>query len=173
MRPELNQRLREDYPEIFANKCEISCDDGWFNILNTLCGCIQNHIDARNRNLENNLKFNRMADALAAGDDILFLDYYGTMSPNFIQDRRADILAGQRREIWEPCDQVVALQIKEKFGTLRFYAEGGDAYTVGMTQMAESMSAVTCECCGAPGTTAGSGWIRTLCARHHEERSKS
>ena len=67
------------------------------------------------------------------------------------------------------CPQVVASQVKEKFGTLRFYYTGGDDYTSGVTSFAESMSCVTCEDCGAPGETGGKGWIRTLCKTHRKE----
>ena len=66
----------------------------------------------------------------------------------------------------EGCTQVVAVQIKEKFGTLRFYTNGGNEQIYGMIRMAESMSAVTCEECGAPGHTHGGGWVRTLCDVH-------
>jgi hypothetical protein len=68
------------------------------------------------------------------------------------------------------CDQVVVEQIKEKFGTLRFYATGGDDTTDGMMTMAESMSAILCEECGAPGERRHGGWIRTLCDEHEAER---
>jgi len=62
--------------------------------------------------------------------------------------------------------QVTLDQVKEKFGTLRFYYTGGDDIINGMVRMAESMSAVTCEQCGNPGTTGGQGWITTLCETH-------
>ena len=56
-------------------------------------------------------------------------------------------------------------QIKEKFGTLRFYWTGRD-YDVGETVVddAKAESAQTCEVCGNPGClrTRG-GWLRTLC----------
>jgi hypothetical protein len=54
-------------------------------------------------------------------------------------------------------------QVKEKFGTLRLYNAGFDDYTDGVVEMAESMSAVTCEQCGDPGTQNKDGWISTLC----------
>ena len=66
----------------------------------------------------------------------------------------------------EGCSQVVAVQIKEKFGTLRFYTNGGNDQIYGMIRMAESMSAVTCEECGAPGKTRGRSWIYTACDAH-------
>jgi hypothetical protein len=69
----------------------------------------------------------------------------------------------------EGCSQVVAVQIKEKFGTLRFYTNGGNDQTYGMIRMAESMSAVTCEECGAPGKIRGRNWIYTACDAHARE----
>lgn len=64
-------------------------------------------------------------------------------------------------------------QIKEKFGTLRFYASPSgvpddqcDAFYARIGQ-AEQASASVCEDCGAPGTTdslPGRSWLLTLCA---------
>lgn len=62
-------------------------------------------------------------------------------------------------------------QVKEKFGTLRFYYTGGDDYVSGLVAMAEAMSATICETCGNPGTTASTGgWLATLCEKHHQQR---
>ena len=63
-------------------------------------------------------------------------------------------------------DQVVVDQVKEKFGTLRFYYHGGDDYISGLVSMAESMSGITCETCGKPGTQTSGGWIKTACVEH-------
>ena len=68
-----------------------------------------------------------------------------------------------------PIPQVVAEQVKEKFGTLRFYARGGNDMTGGMTWFAESMSSTICEQCGKPGKTNNGGWLVTLCAEHRKE----
>ena len=65
--------------------------------------------------------------------------------------------------------QVTLNQVKEKFGTLRFYYSGGDDYIDGLVTMAESMSGVTCEDCGSPGTQTQGGWIKTACAAHRGE----
>jgi hypothetical protein len=62
--------------------------------------------------------------------------------------------------------QVTLDQVKEKFGTLRFYYTGGDDYIRGMVTMAESMSGVICEECGKPGTSTSGGWIKTVCIEH-------
>jgi hypothetical protein len=66
-------------------------------------------------------------------------------------------------------EQVVVEQIKEKFGGLRFYYEGGDDQISGMVRMAEAWASHSCEECGAPGTLGGEGWIRTLCPTHRAE----
>lgn len=65
--------------------------------------------------------------------------------------------------------QVIAEQVKEKFGTLRFYTNGGDDVTRGMIYMAESMSSVICEQCGNKGKLREGGWLRTLCDEHAKD----
>jgi len=115
------KKLFDKYPLIFRQKdlpmtdtCMcwgIACGDGWFNILDVLCGSIQSHIKHSNTKT-------------------LFLE---------------------------------ATQVKEKFGGLRFYADGGDKFTDGLIVMAEGLSERICEECGAPGTQNRGGWISTLC----------
>ena len=68
--------------------------------------------------------------------------------------------------------QVTLDQVKEKFGTLRFYYSGGDDYISGLVSMAESMTGVTCEECGNPGESRGGGWIHTYCEPCEELREK-
>jgi hypothetical protein len=63
--------------------------------------------------------------------------------------------------VW-PSTGFAVQQVKEKFGTLRFYCSGNDAI-YRYVRLAERLSAVTCEDCGKPGTTKDSGWIRTQC----------
>jgi len=70
----------------------------------------------------------------------------------------------------KPVPQVVAVQVKEKFGGLRFYYEGGDDHISGMVRMAESWASHTCEECGQSGKHRSGGWIRTLCDTHEAER---
>lgn len=70
------------------------------------------------------------------------------------------------------CTQVVVVQIKEKFGGLRFYYEGGDDQVYGMVRMAEAWADTACEECGGIGKRRSSGWVRTLCDLHEAERQK-
>ena len=60
--------------------------------------------------------------------------------------------------------QVVATQVKEKFGILNFYYIGGDEYIAGMVHLAERMSWHTCEVCGSTKNIVHTkGWIKTRC----------
>ncbi len=141
MRDELDDQLCKRYPKIFANRdgnpqdtlmCwGFECGDGWYQILDSLCGQIQSYIDWNN-------------NSARAG----YKDF-------------------------QPVEQVVAVQVKEKFGGLRFYYEGGDTHVSGMVRMAEAWAAVTCEECGALGQSRSGGWIRTLCDEHAASRVQS
>jgi hypothetical protein len=75
----------------------------------------------------------------------------------------------KNRETRPVVEQVVVAQIKEKFGGLRFYYDGGDDQISGMVRMAEAWASHACEECGAPGTSGGKGWIKTLCPTHRAE----
>lgn len=71
----------------------------------------------------------------------------------------------QYRKPEDQISQVVADQVKEKFGYLNFYCHGGDRYTDGMIALAEFMSRNVCERCGTTenvGHTRGP-WIFTIC----------
>jgi len=60
--------------------------------------------------------------------------------------------------------QVVAVQVKEKFGTLRFYYNGGDDTVYWMVRLAEYYTERTCEGCGIPNkVTSRNGWLSNIC----------
>lgn len=128
MSPEKDKYLCEKYPKIFKDRdgsvmdtCMawgFECGDGWFNLIDTLCGQIQRYVDWNSR--------------------------------NFSEEEKETL-------------QVVASQVKEKFGTLRFYYYGGDDVIAGMTSMAEAFSGKVCEDCGQSGYLHTRGWHRTLC----------
>lgn len=125
MKKELDKQLCDKYPEIFADRYKdmlttamcwgIETGDGWFNIIDALCGNIQSYID-------NNPHLNT--------------------------------------------SQVVATQVKEKYGTLSFYYYGGNEFIDGMVEFAETISGITCEVCGMPGTLEGPNWFSTRCQEH-------
>lgn len=149
MKQELDQLLCEKYPKMMVNRDKsmmetcmcwgFECGDGWFTILDQLMGNIQHHIDWKEKQRGWAIRFN----STAPPEDM--------------------------RPVPDVIPQVTLDQVKEKFGTLRFYYQGGDDEISGMVRMAESMSAVTCEQCGNPGTTGGQGWISTLCETHRNK----
>ena len=116
------KQMEERFPKIFAEPYGgFACGEGWWPILEALCGQIQHHIDWKNK------------------------------QGNVVH-------------------QVTVAQIKEKFGGLRFYYDGGDDEIRGMVRMAEAWADASCEECGAPGKSREGGWIKTLCDHHEAER---
>lgn len=66
--------------------------------------------------------------------------------------------------------QVVATQVKSKFGRLRFHAHRQDDRQKAMIELAEEASARTCDICGAPGELVPSRRSSsTRCAQHRAE----
>lgn len=64
----------------------------------------------------------------------------------------------------QPEDQrAVAVQVKEKFGTLHFYLDFGTEEMNKLIREAETKSSVTCETCGVPGRRREGGWLKTRC----------
>ena len=61
------------------------------------------------------------------------------------------------------------LQVKEKFGGLRFYANYTTDAVRSRIDAARAESLRTCEICGQPGTQREHRWIRTLCDQHDRE----
>ena len=183
MKQELDKLLCEKYPKMMVNRNKdmqetcmcwgFECGDGWFQILNQLMGNIQHHIDWKERQRQVAIKFNKMAEQLKAGDSTLFdEEYKDLIGLDFKEKRRQEILEREIQPIPEPIPQVTLDQVKEKFGTLRFYYTGGDEYIHGMVTLAEAMSGVTCEGCGNIGERRGGGWVHTYCEPCEELREK-
>lgn len=120
MKEELDKKLVETYPKIFANRYKSAqetcmcwgfcCGSGWYHLINELCEKIQNYLD----------RF----------DDI---------------------------------EQVIAIQVKEKYGTLCFYYSGGNEYIRGLVDMVEHLSYSICENCGNLGKFINDGWCKVRC----------
>lgn len=183
MRDELDKALCEKYPKIFVNRHgdpreTLMCwgfeiGDGWYDIIDLACGEMQNHIDWRNGQHERAVKFNAMLAKAIAGDHTELDEY---VNSTYIEEARKQykekILKIGLRPVPEAVNQVIAVQIKEKFGTLRFYFDGGDEFCRGVEAMATSMSARTCEVCGKPGKKRGASWLYTACDDHTKESDR-
>lgn len=184
MKKELDEILCKKYPKIFRDRNApitktlmcwgFDCGDGWYNIIDKLCANIQNHIKNTRSHRLYALKYNRaLARAIKGdldsfekyfykGNDVKSIEYAKNMASKDLERKKF-------RKVPEACSQVVASQVKEKYGTLRFYVYGGDEFIQGLISMAESISAVTCEHCGNSGKIRDGAWIRTLCDTHAVE----
>lgn len=155
MNLELQKKLIEKYPKIFPIKTMtkiypmamfgFECSDGWYNILYTLCGRIQSYIDYRERFNQQIIERNKKEDPEGQINQQMLLEYI---------------------------PQVVASQVKEKYGTLRFYYDGGDEQIEGMVTMAEAITEFTCERCGNVGKLRGKSWLYTACDEHTKAEDK-
>ena len=69
--------------------------------------------------------------------------------------------------------KIIADQVKEKYGTLRFYVSTeGDPHMIveDVIAIAERQSSITCEVCGEYGQiTSDDGWLSVRCKKHREE----
>lgn len=125
MSPDLERRLVEKYPKLYAGCSEppirslmafgFECDDGWFDLIEALSA----HLTS-------------LAEELS------------TREPKF-------------------GGSFMASQVKEKYGTLRFYVGPCTDEGHAIIHFAESLSARICETCGNRGRTRGITWFKTLC----------
>jgi hypothetical protein len=183
MQESLDRLLCEKYPKMMVNRNKgmqetcmcwgFACGDGWFNILDQLMSNIQHHIDWKEKQRKWAMDYNEMATQAKAGNFDLFEASMKDLTDQAFKEKRlAEIVAGDFREVPESIPQVTLDQVKEKFGTLRFYYTGGDDIIDGMVQMAEGMSGVTCEGCGNVGERRGGGWVHTYCEPCEEKREQ-
>ena len=184
MNDELDNKLCKKYPRIFRDRnasmqvtamCWGLCvGSGWYNIINNACSLIQHHINWSRKQRAETIKYNR-ALKRALNGDLGGLEYRytynGVLSDWGIKNVQSDIESAVFKVVPDACPQVVASQVKEKFGSLRFYYDGGDEHISGIVRMAEAMSGSTCEDCGNVGQRISGGWIRVLCNTCNTEES--
>ena len=161
MRKELDEALCAKYPEIFRDRngdmrttlmCwGFECGDGWYNIIDILCGKLTSEYRGAKSRYEHLMK-------VGVGNVL-----YGTKT---VTQEAIDAAKLTMEE--EVLKVPVAVQIKEKFGGLRFYVQAATDKHYNYISFAESMSYRTCEQCGAPGKTYTDGWHKTLCDIHAE-----
>lgn len=139
--------LIKKYPKIFAtyegNPQGVNwygVPDGWLPIIDKLCGAIQHYLDHYKPSVKNP-------------------DY--VEGSTYISD---DVTT--HRYIKQSLPQMTCLQMKEKFGGLRFYVANSDDNIEGMIKMATYICSNTCESCGTEedlGVTMG--WISVRCKK--------
>jgi len=63
-------------------------------------------------------------------------------------------------------ETIQIVQIKEKFGSLRFYFDGGSSELREEIRKIEAEASKTCDVCGDVGSSGGDGWVVTRCPIH-------
>ena len=166
MRKELDEALCAKYPLIFKDRHAdmrttamcwgLECGDGWYNIIDILCGLLTSdyrHAESRYESIKD--KLDQPTYGLKPDGDPV-----GKIITQEMIDEAKVKLDGETLKV------PVAVQVKEKFGGLRFYVNGATDKHWSYINFAESMSYRTCEECGAPGKTYTDGWHTTLCDVH-------
>lgn len=186
MRKELDEKLCAKYPKIFADRhgdmrttamCwGFECGDGWYWLIDSLCSNLQWNTDNNNKT---NVIENKTLRKL-----IPFLEKLIRKIPGkYSLKRKKQInplvifrgfLLGKLFD-WEKSlklttietgkyPQVIASQVKEKYGGLRFYVGAASSVQHGVISFAESLSYHICEMCGSTKNIGHTtGWITTLC----------
>ena len=140
---QLFEELCKNHPDLMKKSQQeyFGVGPGWFNLIDVLCGGISRRVNM----IRQQLKY--------------ALENQNSKFAKPIIELEADL----HNEI-EALPVIV--QIKEKFGGLRFYVDGATDEVDNYIAFAEQLSNRICEECGAPGTHRDNGWIRTLCDKH-------
>ena len=157
----LDKQLCEKYPLLFKDRnadmrTTAMCwgfdhGDGWFNIVDVLCSYLHSGYDRAKSN----------HDYLVSR---LGKSRFGESNRHVVTQEDVDDAKSRMDKEAELVPTVV--QVKEKFGTLRFYIQAGTDAHYNYISFAEAMSGVTCETCGRPGKRLGRGWVYTACEEH-------
>lgn len=161
MRKELDEALCAKYPEVFKNRngdmrttamCwGFECGDGWYNLIDTLCSLLTSQYRQSKESYE------YAKECLEKNDG----------KTHWGKPITAEEVEEKRLKMIEESEKIpVAVQVKEKFGGLRFYVDRASEKHYNYITFAESMSYHICEECGSPGKTYTDGWHMTLCDIH-------
>lgn len=87
-----------------------------------------------------------------------------------VMDGWADIIRSLLKEVKKRHPHVKVLQIKEKFGGLRFYTDIYDEKLYDIISLAEIKSRSICEFTGKPGKTyTVNNWVKTACEEMYKK----
>jgi hypothetical protein len=166
------KRLEEIYPRAMRNVyCGISINEGWYHIVERLVSHIHHHIKWKRQTRARELVLNR---AIRKGHSaVLTVLTKGKEAREWDIERADELMEKGSVKVTDYVPHIEIHQIKEKFGGLRFYFQGGDEYCRGLEAMAEEWASHTCEVCGERGEQRSGGWIRTLCDTHEAEYKKN
>jgi hypothetical protein len=102
-------------------------------------------------------------------DSMMDAESYYTPKTYLLGMSWARLEMGIKMLIWFPDTGFAVTQVKEKYGTLRFYCGCSDRIDH-LVNLAERASSLTCEECGEAGQIRGQSWLYTACSAHsHDE----
>jgi hypothetical protein len=171
MTPELEKKLIEKYPGFFRDITKspqetcmcwgIETGDGWYNIIDNLCGFL--------KDLRDNRHF-----YLKIKDEFRDEDNYGSIDfccPEVVFDQVKSKYATLRvywhfAEIENYNEIVSKLEDPEELNKMI-----DKCYNIvdAAIDFSEYLSASSCEVCGKPGKIEGNYWVETLCPEHSKE----
>ena len=166
---EFETHMAKKYPRYFGEGKQyggFAIGEGWFPIVEALVGQIDHYTKWKRNMRAYDLRLDRARDK---GRDAVLAFLCKGKEPKMWDEERADEIMKTPQRITPHVDWIRIGQIKEKFGGLRFYYDGGDDQICGMVDMAETWAGYTCEKCGNKGQRRDGGWVRTLCDTHEAE----
>lgn len=148
--------LHGKFPIIFRTKEPLWCENGWYDLIYTLC-----------QELET-----------------IALSQKAPASQTWFQQKCFDLFSRIDLELkyipvkiidWcmpEQDSRLLVVQIKQKFGGLRFYTVNHTDEVLQLITAAEDKSFTICEMCGQPGKTYSIRyWLTSLCEHHYTEKA--
>ena len=88
------------------------------------------------------------------------------------EELEKEIIKLEKKWTKEDLENVCAFQVKEKYGTLRYYMDRSTDEMYWLISEYESKSSTICEQCGEPGKLRGSYWLYTACDKHSQEEDQ-
>ena len=82
------------------------------------------------------------------------------------------IIEDDEKRYPKPEIEMCATQVKEKYGTLRFYMTCETSAISELIEDAEALSSQVCEICGSPGKIRGYLWFRVVCDKCYKEQDE-
>jgi hypothetical protein len=165
MSPDRAAILQTRFPKLLGN-VDLAINDGWFGILWSLCLTIEDRQYSR-KNAQKYLRDQNQLVNYAVNNCRAEFDQQCQVWAPEVRDRMwADMSQRQLQPELPDLEPVQFEQVKEKFGALRIYHQGGDDTVDCLIGMAENLSQTVCEECGAPGQIRRGAWVRTLCDVH-------
>jgi hypothetical protein len=168
---QFEKHMAEKYPRYFGEGKRyggFAIGEGWYPIIESLVSNID-HYTKHKRNMRARDLYKQRAKDKGMEALIEFMCGKKGRVPSDWDIERAEDAMENDIDITPKLNWIEIQQIKEKFGGLRFYYDGGDDEISGMVRMAESWAGKSCETCGNKGSQRGGGWIRTLCDEHEAE----